>query len=673
MDTLAFVDTIGRYFAPITDTFTRTVADGWGSADTGEAWTTSGGAASDYSVTGTVGRHSLGSVNVARSTAIGTGLGDVDIRFTFAVAVLAAGAPIGCFVRARWVDANNYYEFEVDLNTNQSIGLFINRRVAGSGSNLGSVTHPTETHQTTDTFAVRFQLSGPFLRCKFWNNASSEPAAWTLEAFDHALTSGAVHLVSLLGAGNTSALPVLVDVDAFTCGSATVMRLDLNDDVTWSAPYDGFDFSPPRLRRAAASTLLADGAVIPAAAYDNRVLRMRLELKTSTVDGSATEIQKLVRELDRASNVLMWQPGTSEPVFFRTMRSDLTSITEMPGSGTLRVFDVEVLAEPFAYGLRESLASQVVINDPAATPNGMFFDVTAPKGDVETPLFLSAPGFIGIVRRTLLAVRRRGTPSGMPLFVQVEAFTMETDTSTPNNDSEMSGTGNNYTQTTFATVATMTGRASIAAGWGVAPSVDVRGGYRVFARCNKTVAGDVIKMRLKLITGTITVTNDTATITANASTNRNWRDLGYVQFPVGVDPVVDGYSGVPIAAQTPMLRIDAERTSGTGNLRMDVLMFVPADDRLCVVRWAASSSVVAHVLDSARALAYAIGSSAGGFVASDDIPTIQGGTPMIAPGVTNRIVFVRSIGEVESDSITATVTVTPWYWPRYLYARPATT
>ncbi len=34
------------------DAFARTVETGWGTADSGQAWTTTGGSASDYSVTG---------------------------------------------------------------------------------------------------------------------------------------------------------------------------------------------------------------------------------------------------------------------------------------------------------------------------------------------------------------------------------------------------------------------------------------------------------------------------------------------------------------------------------------------------------------------------------------------------------------------------------------------
>ncbi|MGV9803956.1 hypothetical protein ACWDTP_38585, partial [Mycobacterium sp. NPDC003449] len=46
------VMTVTAVTGVISDGFNRTVSGGWGSSDTGDAWTTSGGSASDYSVVG---------------------------------------------------------------------------------------------------------------------------------------------------------------------------------------------------------------------------------------------------------------------------------------------------------------------------------------------------------------------------------------------------------------------------------------------------------------------------------------------------------------------------------------------------------------------------------------------------------------------------------------------
>ena len=145
-----------------------------------------------------------------------------------------------------------------------------------------------------------------------------------------------------------------------------VTRLDLNDDIAWSVRYDGTDFSPPPLKASWASTLLSDGARLSASAYANRTIALSLDLKTTTVDGVAQELQTLWRELNRPTNFLMWQQvGMTHPVFFRTFRSSNTRVTQFPGDGTFRTVEVTLDAEPFAYGLRERLAEVQIYNDPA--------------------------------------------------------------------------------------------------------------------------------------------------------------------------------------------------------------------------------------------------------------------------------------------------------------------
>ena len=83
---------------------------------------------------------------------------------------------------------------------------------------------------------------------------------------------------------------------------------------------EGSRFDPPPLRRATPQSLLTDGAVPTSAAYDNRVISLRVQLHTRgtqmVVDPAATQLQLLMRELDRPTNLLMLKAGTSAPVFF---------------------------------------------------------------------------------------------------------------------------------------------------------------------------------------------------------------------------------------------------------------------------------------------------------------------------------------------------------------------
>jgi len=239
-----------------------------------------------------------------------------------------------------------------------------------------------------------------------------------------------------------------VDVIRFvdSIAASPTVRLDLNDNVTWGVTYDS-DFSPPSLKSSWAGTLLADGELLTAAAYANRTINLTLEVKVSTVDAVAEQLQKLWRELNRPTNFLMWQPtGMTHPVFFRTFRSSDTSVTDYPGAGTFRVVEVSVEAEPFAYGLKEALSTVTITNDPAADTNGMYFDVPSPKGDVETPLYLAIDGSVinpptEGAPQSLIAVRRRGTPADGPFVLQAEAMTLAANSAGGSDSAIAPGTG----------------------------------------------------------------------------------------------------------------------------------------------------------------------------------------------------------------------------------------
>lgn len=214
------------------------------------------------------------------------------------------------------------------------------------------------------------------------------------------------------------ALDIIKFVDRIA-GSPSV-RLDLNDGVLWGVNYNGTDLSPPPLKSAWASTLLSDGERLSAAAYANRQIQLNIDLMSSNPDTIATELQKLWRELNRPSNFIMYQPiGVSRPVFFRTIRSSNTRVTELP-AGTMHNIQVTIDAEPFAYGLMETVTAVTVIADPTTSSGQggarqMNFNVANPKGDVETPLFLKVNGSAVLntaangPKTSLIATRRRGS------------------------------------------------------------------------------------------------------------------------------------------------------------------------------------------------------------------------------------------------------------------------
>lgn len=459
--------------------------------------------------------------------------------------------------------------------------------------------------------------------------------------------------------------------------SAPTIRLEMSGGT--QGPFNlmlGTRFDPPAIKRAIPSSLVADGGAPTAAAYDNRTIMLILQPMVNGVsmaaDAAAAQMQLLHRELDRPTNILRYQAGTSAPVFFRTYRSGPDAIDFDPVN---KQVTVSLLAEPFALGLKESQSGTVVTNNPATN---MFLDITAPKGDVDTPLYLSLTGTLGVTGRLVscLAMRRRGTPSATPFFLQVEAMTQGTDTTTQVNSATFSGSSNNSSRTTFATVPTSATRLSTTT-FPASASTDARGVYRVFLRNRHTVGTDVITVQLLWGNSTTSIQNDVITLPLNTAVQ--YADLGLVQIPAGYDPVTDGLSGVEIAAQGAFVSVSARRASGSGNFDTDVLLFVPADDRFETVKMPTSMGGTDIIVLEGGPRPGGYQTTSGGNLISNQPIELAGGGMMITPNRTNRLFFIRDLGTGvaaagTSDDLTATTTITPSYYPRYVGGfRPAST
>lgn len=309
----------------------------------------------------------------------------------------------------------------------------------------------------------------------------------------------------------------------------------------------------------------------------------------------------------------------------------------------------------------------------ASSANGCFFDVSGIRGDVETPLILRTPG-TGIGGTTsVVSVRRRGTPSAAPLLAQAEGMALMIDASLPGNDALMSGVGSNYVRVSFATATSMQPRiqGSVSP---LAANVDMRGTYRVFARMRHSVAADIITVRLAWNNGLVQVFNDAVplhTVGGVDVTGPHYYDLGLIQTPPGPDPVHDGYSGVEIPAEPATVTVHAQRVSGSGTLDIDLLLLIPADDRLLLATWP-SPTGDQLVLDGAHEMVFALLTTGSTRLFGPPPGQLSGGFPMVSPGVTNRVVYVRRVnsGSVGQDVLTGTTVLDLEYYPRYLAVRP---
>lgn len=455
-------------------------------------------------------------------------------------------------------------------------------------------------------------------------------------------------------------------VDAIS--STPTVRLDLNAFASGGIYLsESPTVSPPELRRVEVASMMADGEQIPASAFDNRVITMQLNVAAATADTVATMLQTLARELARLpGNILRVMVGTT-PMFFRTFPAPDAAFALRLTDLRRTSVTLQIPCEPFGIGLKETLSQVTVTNNPAAGTNGQFFDIAAPKGDVETPLTLTLGGTLGGTTgrlRSLFAVRRRGTVANAPLVLQAEAMSQGTDTTTQANSASFSGSGNNYSRCTFATNTSGQQRIFTATTWPT-PGVDIRGTYRMFVRGRKNTAGDLVDVQLQW--GDVNSITSGPLVRWAMNTSIQYVDLGIMQIPNGFDPVDDG-TGVQLVPMGSYVSLFVRRAAGSGTFDMDFLLAVPADDRMQFVRWPtvqASGSDVFVTNGGSRPAAYCLDSTSR--LRSTEPIEIAGQGLMITPGITNRVYFARDVGPAIGDSITATNTVIPSYFPRYLF------
>jgi hypothetical protein len=194
----------------ITDTFTRTASSSWGTADSGQAWSTSGGTGTDYAVAAGVGTHTLGSVDVSRRVFTSLGYADCDLYGSVTTSAAATGAPIYAGLTARYVDIDNLFMARLAFSTANVLTVAIVRRIAGAESVLASSVL-SYTYTPGAFFRVRFQAQGARLRAKAWPVADVvETPEWQVTVADGAHSSAtSVGVRSILEVGNTNVSPVV--------------------------------------------------------------------------------------------------------------------------------------------------------------------------------------------------------------------------------------------------------------------------------------------------------------------------------------------------------------------------------------------------------------------------------------------------------------------------------
>ncbi|MEU5950520.1 hypothetical protein ABZ793_33965 [Micromonospora sp. NPDC047465] len=206
----------------LTDTFVRTVSNGWGSADSGQPYATSGGSPADFDVAAGLGRMHLSSFG-HRSAQLGLRFGNIDIRGLVKCLSVPTGAPIEMGIAARFIDTSNLVDLRVFATTSNAITVSLRQRVAGVEINTGFSVVPGTT--ATSTMWWRLQAFGAQLRAKAWPTSQPEPESWTATLTTTWLTPGDLRFHAGLNSGNTNLLPVTVQWDDITMSNPQLVTL----------------------------------------------------------------------------------------------------------------------------------------------------------------------------------------------------------------------------------------------------------------------------------------------------------------------------------------------------------------------------------------------------------------------------------------------------------------
>lgn len=241
----------------LTDNTAQTVSNGWGNATDVQKvvfnWTnntsaSSGGSvlATDWTRAGSIKSHSVpvaAGVRVSDLTA--SSWQDVHLRCSVTLpSNTVATAAVATTVKLRMVDNNNYIGVQFVFRTDESVGIAVIEKIAGTDRSLQADTTVLAAGAVTanQVFNIAVLAEGAIIRAKIWPVGQVEPFDWQTEATRATVRSGPVGLMSTLAAGNTNTKPYIFAYNSFVLGGLPFVG-EINKyvpkyaDVSHAAPY----------------------------------------------------------------------------------------------------------------------------------------------------------------------------------------------------------------------------------------------------------------------------------------------------------------------------------------------------------------------------------------------------------------------------------------------------
>ncbi len=172
----------------ISDSFSRTVTQSWGSTDKGIVYQVDGTAA-NFTVDKGVGDIEVPEPNLIRSVYLsGVRLQDVDVRFRATTDKLPQGGGQMIYFVARRIKGETQYIGRLRIATDGTLRLQAARDIGGSVTLLGAESLVPNVDFKPDSFIwIRAQVAGSnptMIRLKAWSGDAPEPSNWEYTALD---------------------------------------------------------------------------------------------------------------------------------------------------------------------------------------------------------------------------------------------------------------------------------------------------------------------------------------------------------------------------------------------------------------------------------------------------------------------------------------------------------
>ncbi|WNQ10721.1 hypothetical protein MJA45_24375 [Paenibacillus aurantius] len=173
------------------DSFIRTSASSWGTAEAGGAWTNAGGAATDFSVSGGVGKILVNSTanrysRLNSSTAIQDTAGLVSLSWD---GVPTAGDVFGAPFARMSNGIKDYYSFRLRNDSTGAVLIQAQKTVNNVTVSLGTELSVAASYTAGAKYWMRYEVKGTnpvVLNVRVWKDGTEEPTTWTYTYSDSA-------------------------------------------------------------------------------------------------------------------------------------------------------------------------------------------------------------------------------------------------------------------------------------------------------------------------------------------------------------------------------------------------------------------------------------------------------------------------------------------------------